>query len=232
MKSKKKFFIIFLFILLDAFLLVGYLVIRDKTNLTDLKKEINEINKLDITKDKFNRRIKTSGDYALVEKTIKNYLTDYSNGVQEVKNTMNDSRLTKILSFDNYTSDGFEFVESFKYLNSTKEEFNKEVDSLIKKSDKKYIKKYIDNKIKDKYYNDLCSELMITDERINSLGETKNTLESIKSKVNKIIDTSTEVLNLLKNNKDDCVLEDGQIKFKSKPVFDKYNELVNKIKED
>lgn len=232
MKSKKKFFIIFLFILLDAFLLVGYLVIRDKTNLTDLKKEINEINKLDITKDKFNRRIKTSGDYALVEKTIKNYLTDYSNGVQEVKNTMNDSRLTKILSFDNYTSDGFEFVESFKYLNSTKEEFNNEIDSLIKKSDKKYIKKYIDKKIKDKYYNDLCSELMITDERINSLGETKNTLESIKSKVNKIIDTSTEVLNLLKNNKDDCVLEDGQIKFKSKPVFDKYNELVNKIKED
>lgn len=232
MKSKKKFFIIFLFILLDAFLLVGYLVIRDKTNLTDLKKEINEINKLDITKDKFNRRIKTSGDYALVEKTIKNYLTDYSNGVQEVKNKMNDSHLTKILSFDNYTSDGFEFVESFKYLNSTKEEFNKEVDSLIKKSDKKYIKKYIDKKIKDKYYNDLCSELMITDERINSLGETKNTLESIKSKVNKIIDTSTEVLNLLKNNKDDCVLEDGQIKFKSKPVFDKYNELVNKIKED
>lgn len=232
MKSKKKFFIIFLFILLDAFLLVGYLVIRDKTNLTDLKKEINEINKLDITKDKFNRRIKTSGDYALVEKTIKNYLTDYSNGVQEVKNTMNDYRLTKILSFDNYTSDGFEFLESFKYLNSTKEEFNKEIDSLIKKSDKKYIKKYIDKKIKDKYYNDLCSELMITDERINSLGETKNTLESIKSKVNKIIDTSTEVLNLLKNNKDDCVLEDGQIKFKSKPVFDKYNELVNKIKED
>ena len=145
---------------------------------------------------------------------------------------MNDSRLTKILSFDNYTSDGFEFVESFKYLNSTKEEFNKEIDSLIKKSDKKNIKKYIDKKIKDKYYNDLCSELMITDERINSLGETKNTLESIKSKVNKIIDTSTEVLNLLKNNKDDCVLEDGQIKFKSKPIFDKYNELVNKIKED
>ena len=102
----------------------------------------------------------------------------------------------------------------------------------LKKSDKKYIKKYIDKKIKEKYYNDLCSELMITDERINSLGETKNTLESIKSKVNKIIDTSTEVLNLLKNNKDDCVLEDGQIKFKSKPVFDKYNELVNKIKED
>ena len=232
MGNKKKFFIIFLFILLDAFLLVGYLVIRDKTNLTDLKKEVKEINKLDITKDNYNRRIKTSGDYALVEKTIKNYLNDYSKGVQEVKSTMNDSKLTKILSFDNYTSDGFEFVESYKYLNSEKEEFNKEIDSLIEKSNKKSIEKYIDKKIKDKYYNNLCTELMITEERLKSFEETKKTLEEIKTKVNKVIDTSTEVLNLLKDNKDDCVLEDGQIKFKSKAVFDKYNELINKIKED
>ena len=232
MGNKKKFFITFLFILLDAFLLVGYLVIRDKTNLTDLKKEVKEINKLDITKDNYNRRIKTSGDYALVEKTIKNYLNDYSKGVQEVKSTMNDSKLTKILSFDNYTSDGFEFVESYKYLNSEKEEFNKEIDSLIEKSNKKSIEKYIDKKIKDKYYNNLCTELMITEERLKSFEETKKTLEEIKTKVNKVIDTSTEVLNLLKDNKDDCVLEDGQIKFKSKAVFDKYNELINKIKED
>lgn len=232
MNNKKKFFIIFLFILLDAFLLVGYLVIRDKTNLANLNKEVKEINKLDITKDNFNRRIKTSGDYALVERTIKNYLNDYSKGVQEVKNTMTDSQLTKILSYDNYTSDGFEFVESFKYLSSEKESFNKEIDSLIEKSNKKSMEKYINKKIKDKYYNNLCTELMITEERIESLEETKKTLEEIKSKVNNIIDTSSEVLNLLKDNKDDCVLEDGQIKFKSKPVYDKYNELINKIKED
>ncbi len=232
MNNKKKFFIIFLFILLDAFLLVGYLVIRDKTNLANLNKEVKEINKLDITKDNFNRRIKTSGDYALVERTIKNYLNDYSKGVQEVKNTMTDSQLTKILSYDNYTSDGFEFVESFKYLSSEKESFNKEIDSLIEKSNKKSMEKYINKKIKDKYYNNLCTELMITEERIESLEETKKTLEEIKSKVNNIIDTSSEVLNLLKDNKDDCVLEDAQIKFKSKSVYDKYNELINKIKED
>ena len=232
MSNKKKFFIIFLFILLDTFLLIGYLVIRDKTNLADLEKEVKEINKLDITKDNYNRRIKTSGNYALVERTIKNYLNDYSKGIQKVKNTMSDSKLTKILSFDNYTSDGFEFVESFKYLNSEKESFNKEIDSLIEKSNKKNIEKYINKKIKDNYYNNLCTELMITDERMNSLEETKKTLEEIKFKVNKVIDTSTEVLNLLKDNKDDCVLEDGQIKFKSKAVYDKYNELTNKIKED
>ena len=232
MSNKKKFFIIFLFIILDAFLLVGYLVIRDKTNLTNLKKEAKEIEKLDVTKDNFNRRIKTSGDYALVEKTIKNYLKDYSNEIQDVKETMNDTKLTKILSYDNYSKDGFEFTESFKYLTSEKESFNKEIDSLIEMSDEKYINKYIDKKIKEKYYNDLCKDLMITKKRMNNLSETKKTLEEIKTKVNKIIDTSTEVLNLLKDNKDNCVLEEEQIKFKSKAVFDKYNELINKIKED
>ena len=228
MSNKKKFFIIFLFIILDAFLLVGYLVIRDKTNLSNLKKEVNEINKLDVTKDSYNRRIKTSGDYALVEKTIKNYLNDYSKGVQEVKSDMNDTKLTKILSYDNYTSDGFEFTESYKYLEEEKKEFNEKIDLLIDKSSKKYIEKYI----KDKYYNNLCTELLITEKRMKSLEETKQTLEEIKTKVNKIIDTSTEVLNLLKENKDVCTLEDGQIKIKSKPVYDKYNELTNKIKED
>ncbi|MBR5370202.1 MAG: hypothetical protein IK137_02740 [Bacilli bacterium] len=232
MSNKKKFFIIFLFIILDAFLLVGYLVIRDKTNLNNLKKEVNELNKLDLTKDAFNRRIKTSGDYALVEKTIKTYLIEYSKGIQEVKGIMNDSKLTKILSYDNYSTDGFEFNESFKYLSSEKEEFNKEIDSLIEKSNEKYINNYIDKKIEDNYYNELCKELLITKKRIKSLEETKKTLEEIKPKVNNIIDTSTEVLNLIKDNKDNCILEEGQIKFKSKAVYDKYNELISKIKED
>lgn len=231
MSNKKKFFIIFMFIILDAFLLVGYLVIRDKTNLSNLKKEVNELEKLDVTKDNFDRRIKTSGDYALVEKTIKNYFNDYSKGVQEVKSTMNDDKLTKLLSYDNYTTDGFEFVESFKYLSSKKEDFNKKIDSLIEMSSKESMEKYIDKKISDKYFNNLCNELMVTDKRVKSLEETKTTLEGIKSRVNTILDSSNEVLTLLKDNKEECILEDGQIKFKSKAVFDRYNELINKIKE-
>jgi hypothetical protein len=103
---------------------------------------------------------------------------------------------------------------------------------LIERSNKEYIEKYIDKKISDKYYNKLCKKLMITDSRMKSFSEVKTTLEGIKSKMNTVIDTSNEVLTLLKDNQQDCVLEEGQIKFKSKSVFDKYNELINKIKED
>ena len=231
MSNKKKFFIIFLFIILDAFLLVGYLVIRDKANLNNLKKEIEEVNKLDITKDNYDRRIKTSGSYGLVEKTIKNYLKDYSQGIKEVKGIMSDEELTKILSYDNYSKDGFEFNKSFEILDKKKTKFNKKIDALINNSSKEYLESYIDSKIEDNYYNNLCRELMITDDRLNSLDDTKKTLEEIKTKVNNVIDRSHEVLTLLKDNKDDCVLEDNQIKFKSKSVYDRYNELISKIKE-
>ena len=232
MSNKKKFFIIFLFIILDSFLLVGYLVIRDNANLNTLKKEVNELNKLDMTKDRYNRRIRTSGSYALVEKTIKNYLDDYSLGIQDIKDIMNDEELKKVLSYDNYQKDGFEFTESFSLLEKKEKDFNNNIDKLLENSKKETIEKYIDEKVEDEYYNNLCTELMITDNRMKEFDKTKKTLEEIKTKVNNVIGVSREVLNLLKDNKDNCVLEDNQIKFKSKSVYDKYNELVSKIKED
>ena len=232
MSNKKKFFIIFLFIILDSFLLVGYLVIRDNANLNTLKKEVNELNKLDMTKDRYNRRIRTSGSYALVEKTIKNYLDDYSLGIQDIKDIMNDEELKKVLSYDNYQKDGFEFTESFSLLEKKEKDFNSKIDKLLDNSKKETIEKYIDEKVEDEYYNNLCTELMITDNRMKEFEKTKKTLEEIKTKVNNVIGVSREVLTLLRDNKDNCVLEDNQIKFKSKSLYDKYNELVAKIKED
>jgi len=43
MSSRRKFLLVFCFILLDMFLLVGFLVIRDATFLNDLKKEVENL---------------------------------------------------------------------------------------------------------------------------------------------------------------------------------------------
>ena len=135
MNSKKKFFLVFLFILLDMFLLIGFLVIRDATMLNDLKKEINTLSKLEITKDRYNTKIKTRGNYGVVEKSIKKYLDDYAVSLQEVLNVLDDKELTKVLSYDNYKNDGPEFAKSLEYLNKKKDTFNKKVDTLLNKSD-------------------------------------------------------------------------------------------------
>lgn len=229
MNNKKKFFLVFLFILLDTFLLIGFLVIRDATMLNDLKKEINTLSKLEITKDRYNTKVKTSGNYGVVEKSIKKYLDDYAVSLQEVLDALDDEKLTKVLSYDNYKNDGPEFTKSLEYLNNKKETFNKKIDSLLNKSDEKIIKKYIDDEIDDPYFRDLYVELMLTEERKDTFKETKDLLEESKTRINNVLDTSIDVLNFLKNNKDNWVLENGEIKFKNRDLYNQYMDKVSKL---
>lgn len=229
MSSKKKFFLVFLFVLLDMFLLIGFLVIRDATMLNDLKKEINTLSKLEITKDRYNTKVKTKGNYGVVEKSIKNYLDDYAVSLQEVLDALNDEKLTKVLSYDNYKEDGPEFTKSLEYLNNKKETFNKKIDSLLDKSDEKTIKKYINDEIDDPYFRDLYVELMLTEERKDTFKETKDLLEESKTRINNVLDTSIDVLNFLKSNKDNWVLENGEIKFKNRDLYNQYMDKVSKL---
>jgi len=212
------------------FLLIGFLVIRDATYLNDLKKEVNELSKLDITKDRYNREIKSSGDYAIVEKTIKDYLDDYAVNLQDVLQVIQDPKLTKILSYENYSTDGaLEFKESLEYISTTKESFNKKIDELSSKLEEDSISNYINDKTNDPYYVNLYLELMLEDNMINDFEETKSLLEKNKIKVNNVFDVSTEVLNFLNTNKGFWKTEDGEIKFLTQELYDQYNSLIAKI---
>ena len=131
MSTRRKFFMIFCFIVLDAFLLIGFLAIRDATSINQLKKEVNELTKLSIVNDRYNRSIKTKGGYAIVETSIKEYLDNYAVSVQEVSDLIHDPKLAKILSYDNYLEDGPDFQNSIAYLNESKKTFNDEIDQLL-----------------------------------------------------------------------------------------------------
>lgn len=229
MSSRRKFFLIFCFILLDMFLLIGFLVIRDATFLNDLKNEVKELSKLDITKDRYNREIKSRGSYAIVESAIKEYLDNYAVSLQEISKIMNDEKFTKILSYDNYKNDGSNFYESLNYLATTKKNFNKKINELIDNLNEDKVNDYINDKIIDPYYINLYKELMSTESMVNDFKKTKEVLEKIKISVNNTIDVSVEVLNFLKINKDSWNLEDGEIKFLTVDLYNYYNNLISKI---
>lgn len=229
MSNKKKFFLVFMFIILDAFLLIGFLVIRDATLKNDLEKEVKEISQLDITKDRFNSNIKTRGNYAVVEKAIKGYLDDNAVMLQEVLNVTQDEKFTNVLSNDNYKSDGPEFTKSLEYLTKTKDKVTKNIDTLFKNLDETTMKNYINDKTSDSYYRNLYIELMVTKERVERFKEIKTSLEGIKTKLENALNTSIEVINFLKNNKDSWVLENGEIKFATRDLYNQYNSYVSKI---
>ncbi len=229
MSSRRKFFLVFIFILLDMFLLIGYLTIRDATMLNDLRKETYKLSKLDITKDRYNTKIKTSGRYGTVEKAIKSYLDDYAVLLQDVLNSKNDPKLIKVLSYENYQKDGPEFTESLDYLSSFQKNFNKKMDKLFLDLDESNIRSYIYTKIEDPYYCDLYHKLMLSNSMKGEFQETLTLLEDNRDKMNNLIDVSSEVLRFLKIHKEEWVLEDGEIKFQTDELYRIYIEAIEKI---
>ncbi|MBQ9011921.1 MAG: hypothetical protein IJ093_04660 [Bacilli bacterium] len=119
--------------------LVGYFLVKDVKEEQVLRKEISSLNKLDITKDRYNTDIVTTGDYAVVESTIKDYLDDYATNLQGVLDILNDEKLSNVLSADNYKNDGPEFGQTKEYLENTKKDFNEKLTKLTNMTDKNTI---------------------------------------------------------------------------------------------
>lgn len=227
--KNKKFFIIFCFILIDVFLVVGFLVIRDSISFNELKREVIALSKLDITKDRYNRKIKSHGDYATVEKAIKDYMDEYAVDIQYLSKMMNDERLSTILSYSNYEKDGPEFKESLDYLEKSKKEYNEKIDKLIANLDEENIDNYIYTRINDEYYVSLYHELIFETPMIDNLKNTKTLLEESREKMNLIYDTCIDTLNYLCLYNDKWKLEDGEIKFQTEDMYNYYMSLISKV---
>lgn len=229
MSSKSKFFLAICFIILDMFLILGFLIVRNATMVNTLKKEVLELNKLDVTRDRFNRKIVCKGEYAVVEGAIKEYLDDYAVSLQDVLKIVDDPNLSKILSYDNYSKDGPDFVNSLDYLKTTKDSFNENIDSLVSNLEEENIIKFIKEKEKNQYYVDLYTDLMLNDDMKDSFEETKKLLVKNKAMVNNALDVSTDVINFLVSNKGEWILDNGQIKFNTNEQFEYYNNLIMKV---
>ena len=183
LSSRRKFVLVFCIIILDAFLLVGFLVIRDATSINKLKKEINELTKLDVTKDRFNRKIQTSGKYALVEESIKDYLDGYAIEIQEISKTMHDPKLSKVLSYDNYLEDGPDFKNSIAYLEESRESFNDQMDSLLYDLEEEQIRNHIYERTDDNYYVALYQDLMFDDSMKDELDQSRELFQNTRTKM-------------------------------------------------
>jgi len=230
LSNRKKFFLTFVFIMIDAILLVSFFLIRDAAMLNQLKKEAEKMSEKNLTTDRYNTKVRTRGEYGKVEKAMKSYLDDYSLLLQETLQIVKDSELTSILSYDNYQKDGPEFQNSLAYLGEKKKWFNQNMDTLLKNSEESTMKEYISKKINQKYYRDLFMELIQSDTMKSEFVDTKDLLEQSKIKINTILDVSTETLTFLVQNKDNWVLEEGEIRFRTDTLYNQYMEYINRLK--
>lgn len=229
MKFKKKSSYVIVFLFLDILLCASLYFIIDATNINLLKKEINNISKLDMSIDRFNKKNKTIFKYKVVESTIKDFLDDYSKKVDAVYKLVNEDKFTEILSYNNYLKDGPNFEKSTKYIMDNKIKFNNMINDLESDLEEKNVKKLIREKINDEYYISLYEELVFSEELIKQYKNNEKLLKEIRNKYNNIYDTSLEVINFLVTYKESWILEDGEIKFSNTDLYNYYNSLIEKI---
>ena len=209
--------------------IIGYFATVDLAQAATLRKEIAVIAESDITKDEIDMEIKTKGDYAVVEQTIKEYMNKYSITCKEVMAILEDEQMAEILSAENYKNDGPDFITSKAYIESTRKNFNEKITLLIEMTSEETMKLAIEDKGLDENFKELYYELMLGEELKVDLQKAKESLESSSVTINKILDVQEKVINMLIKNKGKWEVQNDQIVFSTQALVDEYNGFISSL---
>ncbi len=229
---KKKILIGLGIVVLVLVVIIGYLVVTDLKQEDMLLEEASEITTLtnedpidvDKVRDKLDNII-TRGDYAVVERAFKDYLSDIIDNYEIIYNSLDDSKMVDLLSIDNYREDGKDFNETLEYLTTTQNELKTAVDNYVSLFEEDMIMSYIDDKGLDSYYVDFYRDNLIGE--ISSLD-----IEEVEESINQVLDLlqkEENIINFLVENKDNWEIQDDNIVFNDASLTSEYLRLVDEI---
>ena len=221
-------------IVLVAIVGIGILVVNDFKQEDILRQEMLEFENLtraeNVDLDQIDQRIrelKTTGDYGVLEKAMKDYLADVVNATVSIADVLNDERIIKALTPENYVEDGPDFVQTKQFLEEAKgkiEQYKTEVLTLLTNEG---AMSYIKNKNLDQYYIDLYKEIALSED--TAIEENSAEIETSLDEVARILDIETQVINLLSENKSGWEVQGENIVFNSEELQNQYDELVSQI---
>ena len=213
---------------------IGVLVVNDFRQEDILRQEMLEFENLtraeNIDFDKIDqkiREIKTTGDYGVLEKAMKDYLADVLNATVSIADVLNDERIINALTPENYVEDGPDFVQTKQFLEEAKgkiEQYKTEVLTLLTNEG---AMSYIENKNLDQYYIDLYKEIALSED--TAIEENSTEIETSLDEVTRILDIETQVINFLSENKSGWEVQGENIVFNSEELQNQYDELVSQI---
>ena len=226
---KKKIAIAIIAVLVLAALVIAGMVYYNVAQTGILVEEVNALSELDLSKDEVDMTIKTKGDYAVVEKNIKEYLSDYGTKTKEVIGIMENEQLVGVLSVENYKEDGPDFVKTKEYIQTTKQDFTNKMNELINMTSEEAIMKKIEGQGLSQEYIDLYKNLMMDEEIVQDLKTAKEELEKSAEQINSLLSVQEQVINLLADNKGKWEIKGEQIQFSSRILLNQYNELLGSL---
>lgn len=233
MGKKKIIFIVIGIIILVLLGIFGYMVVDEMNQTNKLIVEVDEIsqmfNQTSIDYDEIEKRLATNiskGDYLVVEKAVKQYLSDSLASMKELQEIVDDDRITTLLTIENYSEDGPDFVNTKEYIQNTRTTLENLKNQFISYTTQEKMDEYISDKGLDEYYIELYNELMGGDKIMQSdIEELESSLDSIINMLN-----NTEiVIDFLIENKDSWQVQGENIMFFSNELVNEYNELTSNI---
>lgn len=236
----KKIFIITVSVIVALVLITGVIAIgiglyHDFKQEGELISECKEIKKLtnaeNLDAEKINemltRKIST-GEYLKVEEALKEYLTARFQNITKISQILNDEKLEKILTIDNYKNDGPEFVTTKEYIENAKKELQEQKNRYKELFAEETIMSYINNKNLDSYYVKFYKQ-----ELIGNPEESKdNTVEHNIDGIITILDSYNSVIDFLVTNKNSWKIEGENIVFANEELSNKFLEIVNNMLEN
>ena len=233
MGKKKIIFIVIGIIILVLLGIFGYMVVDEMNQTNKLIVEVDEIsqmfNQTSMDYDAIEQKLTTNvskGDYLVVEKAVKQYLSDGLTSMKELQEIVDDDRITTLLTIQNYSEDGPDFVNTKEYIQNTRTTLETLKNQFISYTTQEKMDEYISDKGLDEYYIELYNELMGGDKIMQSdIEELESSLDSIINMLN-----NTEiVIDFLIENKDSWQVQGENIMFFSNELVNEYNELTSNI---
>ena len=158
MGKKKIIFIVIGIIILVLLGIFGYMVVDEMNQTNKLIVEVDEIsqmfNQTSIDYDAIEQKLTTNvskGDYLVVEKAVKQYLSDGLTSMKELQEIVDDDRITTLLTIENYSEDGPDFVNTKEYIQNTRTTLENLKNQFISYTTQEKMDEYISDKGLDEY---------------------------------------------------------------------------------
>ena len=212
--------------------LLIYFVSRDLSVERELKEEIkNYHNSLVENKEIDKENIVTTGDYAIVEKALKEYLSDCNTHYNDLNNVVNDQQINNNLTVQNIEADGPNFTATKQYFIDISDRLSNAEEVYLNDFEDKTIMSYIEDETVSDYYKDFYYDLATNEDVMIS---EKNDFDSSIDKLNNILNKQEEMIDFLITNQLNWRIMNGALVFFDNNLattYNTYTEELNKLTE-
>ena len=195
-----------------------------------LTDETNKILQADITTENIDLDVKSSKNYAVVEKAIKEYVSELKNIYVEMDELNKGINPNNIFTADNIEDKDLSEIDDI--INEYKEKSQNVVTELESLLTEEKIAENINKRnisTRREYYTELYNSIMSSDNMKKQYNTLEEKIKDEKSKLSEKLKQIDNISEFLKKNSDAWTIKDGKIQFTNLNRMTEYYTLLNKL---